>query len=155
MKKTLFIFGIFLFALSFATAMGDSGQIKVVGQFEQPEVSIIVPDQINLPIVANGYSTKNSFEITNEGNMEIGVSFGLEEVREGGGYHEVFDLLKVGYFEESLVPFSEEEFFIRKPQLVQGQFVELFDMGLNLSEYTLINYSETEEVYLIVTAYPA
>ena len=67
MKKTLFIFGIFLFALSFATAMGDSGQIKVVGQFEQPEVSIIVPDQINLPIVANGYSTKNSFEITNKG----------------------------------------------------------------------------------------
>jgi hypothetical protein len=155
MKRTLFIFGIFLFTLSFAAAIDDLGQIKVVGQFEQPEVSIVVPDQITLPLVANGYSTKNSFEITNDGNTNIGLSFNLNEVEEGNGYNSVFDLLEIGYFDSKSFFISEKEFYIPRPLELGNDVAEGFEIYLDLTNYSITNYSSNEEVYLMVTAYPA
>jgi hypothetical protein len=113
-----------------------------------------VPDQITLPLVANGYSTKNSFEITNSGNLDIGLNFGLGETEEGRGDNEVFNLLKIGYFEESLSYIEETELIIKKPHFLGEQLAQTLEIELDLTEYNLTNYSETEEVYLVVTAYP-
>ncbi len=154
MKKAAFIFGIFIIASSFVFAAGDSGQIRLIGQFEQPEVSIDVPDQITLPLVANGYSTGSSFEITNGGNTNIGLSFNLEEVEEGSGYNSVFDLLEIGYFDSKTFFMGEEEFYIPRPLDLGGDVAEGFQIYLDLINYNMSDYSSNEEVYLMVTAYP-
>ena len=154
MKKTAFIFTLVLFASSFALA-GDSGKIKIIGEFEHSEVSISIPDEITLPKVAKGYDSNIVFPITNDGNLGINVNFMLESISKNESYNTVFDLLQIGKENSQLFPIGEKEYGIKPPMTLDSELTENFELYLRLPEDFNSSYSNIEEVFMTVTAVPA
>ena len=154
MRKEILVMLLVIVSMGTFVSAQDTGQMLIIGNFEQSTVSITVPDTIELPTVIKGYSSSVDFDISNTGTTDLSVITTLVSTVEGEKYNGVFGNIELGRKNGILTDINEYIFALEKPLEIGIINTEIFTAKIDLRNIDIEDYSETEEVYAVFTAVP-